>query len=86
MSKEGINDTEDEINEGEEEEDDEQEKEEEDVEQEEEEHDETEDNFSKSILITSPPKYKEKPVQKPFPCLECTETFINKQFLRAHTR
>ena len=59
---------------------------EEDVEQEEEEYDETEDNCSKSIVITPPPKYSEKPVQRLFPCLECAETLINKQFLRAHTR
>ena len=33
-----------------------------------------------------PPKYnKEKPVNRPFPCQKCRETFINKQFLKAHT-
>ena len=37
-------------------------------------------------MLTPPPKYSEKPVQRPFPCLECTETFINKPFLKAHTR
>ena len=59
---------------------------EENAEREEEEYYETEDNCSNSIVIKPPPKCSEKPVQKLFPCLECAETFINKQFLRAHTR
>ena len=59
------------------------------VEQEDEEEvpDEPEEISNNSILITPPPKYnKEKPVNRPFPCQKCRETFINKQFLKAHTR